>query len=979
MSCCQGLALLPLAPRVHKQEQPAAPFHHAARFELALESSLGPTLQPGTRSHMLTTVPDIPRTLLLQRVADASPRLVLLEAPAGYGKSWTARKIAGHDACVVDGLGSDDAIDYHRRLLAALLGPAQDIAGAWEREALELARDIVAWRRLCVRAWNTLPGGDCVIFENVENSIDDPEIVTTLQALLERPNPNRRVLMCSRKPIPLRFGRFAFPHEMLRLSANDLRFSRTELSYLFELEPDSKNLHVIERLTRGWPMAAFLARRLQQRGLDATVDEMLDERDLFAFLADEVLSLLSPSSWDALYVIVLLDDATVEDVRAVSGDGDAGSIAKLLAEAPFVDSFGEELRAHPLMRDLVRARFPHGLNTAGKLAAARYERDGMPIRAAQIYIALGDSLAAARVIEGLVGTAWIASPSYELETILLQLDRSALLAYPAVWAFAMYGSVCALVSTRQWLHEGLEIWARHERAMSAAVAIGIGTNIINAYMNLGMLDEADAWLEKIRPLEPESVTVAIWSMALQAMRGRAVDPMRANREVLSRLLDTYPKALFLYEVSARVHRLRGERDAERAISARAIDIALTVNSAHAIQLTALDAAFGAWLAGEDTLYEEYLRLAEEHASPRSRERTRIFLECARGLGLRAQSGSEKLKSRAYAWLVAASLARASERFESLDRAHKAAEASSQPYARILVRVASFAAGAHRAKEALSEAASLAKSVDSPNLQDAIENLRSGGAGGMLSAFVARYREAASGGPQVRIASGELVVAGRSVPVTQRQLELVSLLAVHRRPLHRNEIVAAIWPDAEQETASSALRTSVSRLRATRGLETIVSTTTEGYALASDAAVDLVALRHVVGRCEATGSVSSEDWTFLDAELTRLLRRDRSRSSRWEWFAATEHELEALCWRIGSLLARSALAAARWQDAIEVGRRLDNYEPGNDIACEFIVRALVASGDDLAARHEIAHFEERMQGETSGSEGAAYLRTLLYKG
>ena len=927
---------------------------------------------------MLEAGLELPRSLLLQRVTDAAPRLVLLEAAAGYGKSWLARKIAANagDPSVVDALGVDDAIDYHRRLLAALLGPARDVAASWERGALELARDVNAWRRLCVRAWHELPSGGHVIFENVENAIGDQDMLLTLQALFGRPQPHRQVLMCSRKPIPIRFGRFAFPHEVLRLNARELRFSASELSSLFQVEPNSSKLHAIARLTSGWPMAAFLLRRLWQRDREMTFDVMPDEQALFAFLADEVLSLLSPASWQALYLVALLDDATAADIRTISDDTDAGLIERFLAEAPFVDAFGEALRAHPLLRDLIRDRFPEDVRAAGKRAAEVYERNGEPIRAAQIQLALGDSVGAAHVIEKLVGTAWLASPSYELETVLLQIDRSALLASPALWAFAMYGSVCAVVSLSQWLHEGLEVWARHEGSMPPGVAVGVGSNIINAYMNLGMLDQADAWLETIRIRNPESVTVALWSAALRAMRALPVDSTRLEREILTPLDDGYGKAILLYDVVARIHRLRGEREAERAASARAVDMCLNSKSAHGIQLTALDAAFGAWLAGEDALYEEYLRLAEEHVSPRSRERTRIFLECARGFGVRARPGTEKLKTRAYAWLVAAAQARDAERSELLRRAHEAAEASSQPYARILARVARAAAREPKALSALSEAAALAEIVDSPKLREAIANLTSGGDGGMLAPFVTRFRDVAKAGLEVRIITGEIVVSGKTVPVSQRQLELITLLAVRRRRFHRQAIAATLWPDSELETALGTLRTTVSRVRGTTGLGSIISTSAEGYELGADAAVDLIALRHVVGRCEAATSVSHDDRQLLEEALEQLLMRDRSRGARWEWFAPIEHELEALCWRLGGLLARGALAARRWRDALDVGRRLLAYDPLNEMGCEYVVRALLADGDEIAAHREISACEERLQLATRDSEGAAYLRSLL---
>jgi DNA-binding SARP family transcriptional activator len=915
-------------------------------------------------------MPFLPRNGLLQYVADAAPKLLLLEAPAGYGKSTVARQIAG-DAAVVDALGAD-AVEFHRRLFEGLMaGASSDDAAERKREALG-ATSVAAWRGLCIRVWEDPCDHGTLIFENTEDIVEHPEIVATLSELFARPHPTRRVIVCTRRALPVRIGRFAYPHEVLRLGIADLRFSAGELASLFDLSTDDPQLASIVEVTRGWPIAALLLRRLRRRQPMVSALHGQDGVALFRLLADEVLSLLSPEAREALHVVVALPDATFADVTAALGDSGRDAVRALLSEAPFIDAYGDALQPHPLLRELIRESSSPALREAGERAARGHLARGERLRAAKIFIELGDQMQAIGAVRGLEASTWIGTPSYELGTILAALDRHTLMTDPGIWAYASTLSRALTISPMEWLHEGLEVWNRHHRTMSDDVARSVIANIVNASMNAGMLDECERWLAEMRARAAGSLVYLLWSTAIDAMRGRPLDVEQLEREIVEPLGPGYPQSIYLYDVIARIHRLRGDREAERAASARALDVALGTGLPLAIALTSTDAAFGAWLAGEDGLYREYMAIAHQHYDASPNEKASHFIECADGRGITARHGNEKLKTRAYGYLLAAGRAGA-ERRELLARALDAADLSSQPYARIIVRVALAAAQPERASRLLAEAAAFAADVDSPRLRAAIADLRRGTDHPMLAPLVRRFRARADE-IVFDIISGRLVIDGDVVTLGERQLELLTLLALRRRAVHRSEIASTIWPDASAESALGALRTTISRLRAMPGLRDIVITASDGYALATNVGVPLRRLRSLLDEAETAAALAPGDREELEAAFDALVARDQTRVARWEWFAQTERELDVLQFRAGYALMQDALQRDP-QRALDLARAMLAYDELDVTARTVAVRALLALGEVAAARRDVDAFEQTCR--EAGTPGAEMpLRALL---
>src|SRR5580692_10888052 len=92
------------------------------------------------------------------------------------------------------------------------------------------------------------------------------------------------------------------------------------------------------------------------------------------------------------------------------------------------------------------------------------------------------------------------------------------------------------------------------------------------------------------------------------------------------------------------------------------------------------------------------------------------------------------------------------------------------------------------------------------------------------------------GVALEVLSGTVRLDGRPVSLTPRELELLVLLAVQRRPRPAECLADALYPDEGSTNSRVALKVYVCRLRAKLGKEVVQ--TSQGYALGPAVFVDL---------------------------------------------------------------------------------------------------------------------------------------------
>ena len=353
----------------------------------------------------------LPRPALEAELAAglASQRLVLVNAPAGYGKTALVTRALqqlpeGHAVAWI----SLDPGDDLQRLLECLMAALEPYDPPWRTspEGLVTAAQQggeQATNAVVDELVNTLEACDVphgVIVLDDLHHVEDPACLAFIDRLLARLGPRWTIAATTRHEPALRLVRWRAAGELLDIGQEQLQFSPAEVRALvapagFD-EAQAASLH--ER-TGGWAAGLRLALNGARGGqLRSGID-----RDAFEFLASEVLARLEPALRRFLLRTSVLTDLDAPRGAAVSGDAEAArhldQIERLGLFATVVDDAGPTLRLHDLFRDALQ----HQLRIEEPQAwvpllerAASVETD--PVRRHGLLLAAGNPEAAARAL-----------------------------------------------------------------------------------------------------------------------------------------------------------------------------------------------------------------------------------------------------------------------------------------------------------------------------------------------------------------------------------------------------------------------------------------------------------------------------------------------------------------------------------------------------------------------------------------------------
>jgi len=896
------------------------------------------------------------RRRLLGSLAKSQPRLLRIIAPAGYGKSTLARQYAEGFASVAtcDCLGATSAVELAERLASALSSAARGVDAPMV-ETLSLGEDVTALRAFCGELWRSPAAPRMLVIENGEMLEDDVGARSVVTELLSSPNLDRHVTLCSRVSLSLRSGRFATPNEIVTVGAADLRFDRSEIAAVLDKPMDDPLVARVDMLTEGWPMAVLFIARLFGEGKRLVLDEadrIADLGALYDYIAEQVFESLDARQKEILTALSFLPEPTNRDLERLHlRMSQKTLLADIARMAPFVTCERAGTYAvHPLMRAMLRERHAERKQPLLQRIAQRTAEGGDAARAAQLYFEAGDEHAAARSID--YGGTFFSTPSPAMADLMTQIDSSVMVHYPALWIAATMARAYA-VPPQQWMREGEFVWRNLTGKEDLRVRAGVMFSLASAYANDGRFADA---LRLCNELEDSLTTDerALGHSAAEFLRGairlygaQPLDFDRFRAAIAPFLEYSVARALADYDFSARLHRLNGQRAEERAVLERALHTALESNLPLLVSLIAMDAAFGAWLAGEDDLFERYLALLEEHAPASVISACRLFIDAARGRIDNLTPGYEQIKMRAYAYVIAASKADGPEKARILaQQAVAAGDHSAQPFAQVLARICLGTVAPEHRTSALNEARTISARVASARFRTDLERVIAGRANGtMWAKLVERFESRRAGNEKLsfnlRLFEGKFEDnAGRGIALTNRELELLAFLAVGNRPFTVDEIVDAIWGD-NPETGARSLRVIIARVRQKAGDPTIIQSSRGGYLTTSVHTANLKELDELF-KAVRRGSVAA-DWSERDLEgLVAWLRRLRvgfpANVGKWPWFAATDARYQRELYDVALLCARTALEARRFDVALRVAEELLDTDSGDDLAGELADRA-----------------------------------------
>lgn len=321
------------------------------------------------------------------------PRLVLVCAPAGFGKTtlmaqWLAPNEPGETAAPppsqrVAWLSLDAEDDIPRRFLTHLVAALQVVdphVGAEASALMEADRGLAAEAVLVslINDLDELPGQVVLVLDDY-HVIEEPAVHESVTFLLAHLPARVTVAITTRADPPLPLARLRGRGELLELRAVDLRFTRDEagefLNAVMALGLSPAQVAALERRTEGWAAGLQLA-ALSVRGRShagaAGSDRVGDFVDAFTgshrfvldYLVEEVLAGLSDEVRRFLLDTSVLRQMTGALCDAVTGRDDGCQMLEALEDGNLfvvpLDDRRQWYRYHHLFADALRARLEAG-------------------------------------------------------------------------------------------------------------------------------------------------------------------------------------------------------------------------------------------------------------------------------------------------------------------------------------------------------------------------------------------------------------------------------------------------------------------------------------------------------------------------------------------------------------------------------------------------------------------------------------------
>jgi LuxR family transcriptional regulator, maltose regulon positive regulatory protein len=325
---------------------------------------------PAPPTHLL------PRPALLRRLDSDAWRVMLVSAPAGYGKTtlvgaWARTLLLRGEPCLWLALTQyDDANRLWRRLAQALDGHYPGVVPSGDMDADTL-----------LGLLDSVPHTITVVLDDYDRAASRAVHAAIARVVGHAPSRLRLVLLCRADP-PLPLHRWRAHGILAELRVPNLRFDDDEAAALVGAvrgsPPSPSALATIQSIAEGWPPVV----RLVALAADDEAPSVLLP-DLADYIAQDVWADLTPDMQRFVSATSVLDTLCEALCAAVTHADDAHMLLDRLARAQLLHPATGEThgwyRYHPLVaawgREYLAQRDPHAtaraLRTASASALAR--------------------------------------------------------------------------------------------------------------------------------------------------------------------------------------------------------------------------------------------------------------------------------------------------------------------------------------------------------------------------------------------------------------------------------------------------------------------------------------------------------------------------------------------------------------------------------------------------------------------------------
>jgi len=417
----------------------------------------------------------VARPALTGRLAGADARLVLVDAPAGFGKTvavaqWRSSTIENRPfAWVSLDQGDNDPGRLWWHVVCALqrASPefgAEQILNELRVQSPEITAVVLP---IVVNELAALRVPVVLVLDDY-HVIREPACHEQLEFLLLHLPPSAQLVLTTRADPPLSLSRLRAAGAMAEIRVPDLRFAPDEAATLVQAVADvtlsEPDLAVLMERTEGWPAGVYLA-ALSLRGHPSPhtfVRQFTgDNRFVVDFLAQEVLSRQPRKIRQFLTRTSVLGRFCAPLCDAVTGSANSVKILEILErENLFIvplDDTRQWFRYHHLFAQVLRGQLmrtePDLVPALHEKASAWHRLHGSADEAISHAIAAGDFAVAV----DLIASCWFAyADAGQVATVQRwmrslgddQIARSPVAAHCAAWAAALSGD---RQSARRWL------------------------------------------------------------------------------------------------------------------------------------------------------------------------------------------------------------------------------------------------------------------------------------------------------------------------------------------------------------------------------------------------------------------------------------------------------------------------------------------------------------------------------------------------
>ncbi len=359
------------------------------------------------------------RPALEERCALTGHRVTVLHAPGGFGKTALlarrCRALRERGLAVAWlSLGEEDGPEAVARLLALAFERAGvatfDPSGKRGVVASARAADSEAGSRaeyridLLIRALERHDAPCVLALDEVERLAGSPEAIGLIDRLVRRAPPHLHVGMAYRdRPPGLAIYMYPLEGRGVTVTAEDLRFSKSDISRFFGGNLSRRKLAAVVRDSAGWPLALRIHRDAARRGVP---DAAGGEEALAGWIETRLWRGLSAEDRDFVLDIALFDRLEADLIDEVTDARNAGRrIASMGALAGLVSTAGRgsTMRLHPLIkRHCEQRRFeeaPERFRTIQRGIAGALARRGRPVEALRHAAEAADAALLGRIAE----------------------------------------------------------------------------------------------------------------------------------------------------------------------------------------------------------------------------------------------------------------------------------------------------------------------------------------------------------------------------------------------------------------------------------------------------------------------------------------------------------------------------------------------------------------------------------------------------